>query len=399
MEIVHNFFKIISRNLIRILINTVFLASSCFFSVNFIIVLFQKALFEWVVAIFAIFIEIYFQYSLYLAEKRKQEGKRWAARGLKFQYLLIYVLIYCHLSGLGFFLTEIQSANVILRRQEIVESSNINRINQIDREIETLNLHLEKEAETGFGRRSESIARRIDELRKERETLIQSFEESSQVADAKVVKNSFRALADAFGSSENFLQLIVFETIMAIIYIGLYVTRWRPEELLGIQRTEKSFKLPQNKTSKKKESFKESFSKSFKESSRKTSQEENFPESFEQSFPGTSESLAPKVLITEKNFSDSLSSPKPQSEWERFVRASIRESGNLNSAKRVSMLTGIPIERCLEYRKRLEAMTIDGELVVETVQGGSRVRFDRDVILERVREAEKRAIEIIAARQ
>ncbi len=266
-----------------------------------------------------------------------------------------------------------------------------------------MNLHLEKEAETGFGRRSESIARRIDELRKERETLIQSFEESSQVADAKVVKNSFRALADAFGSSENFLQLIVFETIMAIIYIGLYVTRWRPEELLGIQRTEKSFKLPQNKTSKKKESFfksfKESFSKSFKESSRKTSQEESFPESFEQSFPGTSESLAPKVLITEKNFSDSLSSPKPQSEWERFVRASIRESGNLNSAKRVSMLTGIPIERCLEYRKRLEAMTIDGELVVETVQGGSRVRFDRDVILERVREAEKRAIEIIAARQ
>lgn len=50
------------------------------------------------------------------------------------------------------------------------------------------------------------------------------------------------------------------------------------------------------------------------------------------------------------------------------------------------MLTGIPIDRCLKYRKRLEAMTIDGELVVETVQGGSRVRFDRDVILERARQ-------------
>lgn len=383
MEIVHNSFKIISRNLIRILINTVFLASSCFFSVNFIIVLFQKALFEWVVAIFAIFIEIYFQYSLYLAEKRKQEGKRWAARGLKFQYLLIYVLIYCHLSGLGFFLTEIQSANVILRRQEIVESSNINRINQIDREIETLNLHLEKEAETGFGRRSESITKRMDELKKERETLVERFNETSgtsQVKDATTVKNSFQGLAEAFRVSENFLQLIVFETIMAIIYIGLYVTRWMPEgqEAKESSRVEEKFRHKACQSSP--ESSNEKFQTSPKSSDRKF---QSSPETLTPKVSGS-----PKTSFTQKESPPKLQTvPRPQSEWERFVRASIRDSGSLNSVKRVSMLTGIPLDRCLDYRKRLEAMTIGGEPVVETTQGVSRAKFEKEVILERVRGA------------
>lgn len=370
LDFLYRFFKAICRNFIRALINAVFLASSCFFSVNFIIVLFQNAIFDKVVAVFAIFIEIYFQYSLYLAEKRKQEGKKWAARGLKIQYFLIYVCIYCHLSGLGFFLTEVQSTNVVLRRQEFVETANMDRIKQIDQEFATLNAHLIKEAESGYGRRSESITKRMDELKKERETLVERFNETSgtsQVKDATTVKNSFRGLAEAFRVSENFLQLIVFETIMAIIYIGLYVTRWMPEG----QEAKESSRVEEK----------------FRHKARQSS-----PESSNEKFQGSPESFDGKLQSSPGSFE------KPQSEWERFVRASIRESGNLNSAKRVSMLTGIPIDRCLKYRKRLEAMTIDGELVVETVQGGSRVRFDRDVILERVREAEKRAIEIIAAR-
>lgn len=381
-----NLLKWIGRNFVRMLINTVFLTSSCFFSVNFIIVLFQNAIFDKVVAVFAIFIEIYFQYSLYLAERRKQEGKFWAARALKAQYIVIYVLIYCHLSGLGFFLTEVRSTNVVLRRQEFVEMATMDRIKQIDRDLETLDLHLVTESKTGYGKRSQTIENRKKELEEERARLLETLtsEESSQSKDAATVKNSFQGLAEAFGVSENFLQLIVFETIMAIIYIGLYVTRWRPEEQevkarVGVKVKEKFwhkiFKKLRNKAC---QSSPESFNEKFQSS----------PESSKSYQETSPETLTSKISSTQKESPPKLQAvPKPQSEWERFVRASIRESGNLNSAKRVNMLTGIPIDRCLEYRKRLEAMTIGGEPVVETTQGVSRAKFEKEVILERVREA------------
>lgn len=381
-----NLLKWIGRNFVRMLINTVFLTSSCFFSVNFIIVLFQNAIFDKVVAVFAIFIEIYFQYSLYLAERRKQEGKFWAARALKAQYIVIYVLIYCHLSGLGFFLTEVRSTNVVLRRQEFVEMATMDRIKQIDRDLETLDLHLVTESKTGYGKQSQTIENRKKELEEERARLLETLtsEESSQSKDAATVKNSFQGLAEAFGVSENFLQLIVFETIMAIIYIGLYVTRWRPEEQevkarVGVKVKEKFwhkiFKKLRNKAC---QSSPESFNEKFQSS----------PESSKSYQETSPETLTSKISSTQKESTPKLQAvPKPQSEWERFVQNSIRESGNLNSAKRVSMLTGIPIDRCLEYRKRLEAMKIGGEPVVETVQGGSRVRFEKEAILERVREA------------
>lgn len=389
MDFVYRFFRTIRRHFIRVLINTVFLASSCFFSVNFIIVLFQNALFDWIVAIFAIFVEIYFQYSLYIAERNQKESKswkdkkRWAALGLKAQYFLLYVCIYAHLSGLGFFLTEVQSTAETLRRLEVVETSNIDQVAQIDKEIEILNLHLATESQTGFGQRSESIVNRKKELEAKRETLLQTIGEVSN-SDAETVKNSFKSLAEKLGLTENFLQLVMFETLLVIIYVGLYVTRWKPGEddetgKGAIQETKES----STETSATKKN------KNSKKLRNKTSHEK---ESSEESSPKTSpETLTSKVSGFPKTSPESLPKiqavPKPQSEWERFVRASIRESGNLNSAKRVSMLTGIPIERCLEYRKRLEAMRIGGEPVVETVQGGSRVRFEKEVILERVREA------------
>ena len=390
-----NLLKWIGRNFVRMLINTVFLTSSCFFSVNFIIVLFQNAIFDKVVAVFAIFIEIYFQYSLYLAERRKQEGKFWAARALKAQYIVIYVLIYCHLSGLGFFLTEVRSTNVVLRRQEFVEMATMDRIKQIDQELTTLNAHLTKEAESGFGRRSENIIKKMDELKKERETLVERFDETSgtsQVQDAATVKNSFQGLAEAFGVSENVLQLIVFETIMAIIYIGLYVTRWQPEseaERMGNQEAGKSFGVREKFWNKIFKKHRTKTCQSSPETSNKKFQ--SFPESSKSFLETSPETLTSKVSGFPKTSPESLPKiqavPKPQSEWERFVRASIRDSGSLNSVKRVSMLTGIPLDRCLDYRKRLEAMTIGGEPVVETTQGVSRAKFEKEVILERVRGA------------
>ena len=357
---------VIRRHFVRFIINIVFLASSCYFSVNFIIVLLQKALHEWVVAIFAIFVEIYFQYSLYVAEKRKQEGKRWAARGLKLQYFMIYVLVYCHLSGLGFFLTEIQTTRKVLQRQTFIELADMDRIKQIDRDLETLDLHLQTESRTGYGRQSKEVEKRKEKLEAERAEILKRLSGLSGVSqaeqDAATVKNSFQGLAEAFGTSENLLQLIVFETILLVIYIGLYVTRWKPD-----WRPEEKVKLPARKSSK-------------TSPTKKVSQK--VPES------------SPILLKTSSQSSQSSEGGLEQDkvrhfedeEFERFVRVSIRESGILNSPQRVSMLTGIPLAQCITYRKLLDTMTIDGQLVVETVQGGSRALMDKETILRYIRQ-------------
>ena len=359
---------VIRRHFVRFIINIVFLASSCYFSVNFIIVLLQKALHEWIVAIFAIFVEIYFQYSLYVAEKRKQEGKRWAARGLKLQYFMIYVLIYCHLSGLGFFLTEIQTTRKVLQRQTFIELADMDRIKQIDRELETLDLHLQTESRTGYGRQSKEVEKRKEKLEAERAEILKKLSEVSQAEqDAATVKNSFQGLAEAFGISENLLQLIVFETILLIIYIGLYVTRWKPD-----WRPEKKVK-PARKSSKTSPTKKVS-----------------------QKIPESPSILSKTSSQSSQGYEGSLEQDKVRhfedEEFERFVRVSIRESGILNSPQRVSMLTGIPLAQCITYRKLLNTMTIDGQLVVETAQGGSRTLVDKETILRYIRQKKEGGI-------
>lgn len=360
---------VIRRHFVRFIINIVFLASSCYFSVNFIIVLLQKALHEWIVAIFAIFVEIYFQYSLYVAEKRKQEGKRWAARGLKLQYFMIYVLIYCHLSGLGFFLTEIQTTREVLQRHTFIELADMDRIKQIDRDLETLDLHLQTESRTGYGRQSKEIEKRKEKLEAERAEILKKLSGVSQAEqDAATVKNSFQGLAEAFGISENLLQLIVFETILLIIYIGLYVTRWKPD-----WRLEEKVKLPARKSSK-----------------------TSLTKKVSQKVPESSPILLKTSSQSSQGYEGSLEQDKVRhfedEEFERFVRVSIRDSGILNSPQRVSMLTGIPLAQCIAYRKLLNTMTIDGQLVVETAQGGSRALVDKETILRYIRQKKRRGL-------
>ena len=51
----------------------------------------------------------------------------------------------------------------------------------------------------------------------------------------------------------------------------------------------------------------------------------------------------------------------------------------MNSPRRVAKLTGIPEDRCKTYRAFLDSLDI-----IETVQGGSRVKYPKEVVLEKV---------------
>lgn len=373
-------------------------------------------------------------------------------------YITGYVGIYAVPTAMGVFLLFIDQQQV---KAEVTQAEyDIQmRILELDLEsMEAYNLQMKTEAGTGYGRRSEKVS---EEQNKLRESLAAGLEEFRRISKerTRVSVDVFESLSETFSSirevSSTTIKLVMFLTIFFGMYVGLIVTHeefgfgapgqedaGEEEGNLGRERFMtfkiKAFKDPeelrdktseelQNKTSREEgtlpgtfgrssESYKEtslgssksykSYQETFLETPKVLTQEVSGPE---ETFPEEETSL---TFPEEETFPESSPATQPaqptqparpaskaQSEWERFVRASIRGSGVLNSPRKVNMMTGIPLDRCNEYRRRLEEMKIDGELVVETVQGGSRVRFDRDVILERVREAEKRAIEIIAARQ
>ncbi|HHW90964.1 MAG TPA: hypothetical protein GX745_08700, partial [Clostridiales bacterium] len=278
-------------------------------------------------------------------------------------YIAGYVGIYAVPTAMGVFLLFIDQQSV---RAEITQAEYDiqKRILDLDLEsFETYNLQMKTEAQTGYGRRSEKITEEQNKLRESLAVSLEKFKEISKER-TKVSIDVFESLSETIKPikevSPTTIKLVMFLVIFFGMYLGLIVTHEEFGFSVSSDSNIENSKVPEKLRNKACQSSSKSSDEKFQSS----------PESFDgklQSSPGSFE--------------------KPQSEWERFVRASIRESGNLNSAKRVNMLTGIPIDRCLEYRKRLEAMTIGGEPVVETTQGVSRAKFEKEVILERVREA------------
>lgn len=305
-------------------------------------------------------------------------------------YLGGYVGIYAVPTAMGVFLLHIDQQSI---KAEITQTEYELQKRILDLDLESLenyNLQMRAESKTGYGKQSEKVTAEQNKLREGLEARLEKFRNISKEKE-KVSVDVFISISETvkpiMDISPTTIKFIMFMTLFFGIYLGLIFTH--PE--FGL----KDGGEEGNEECKEKEDDKTSATKKNKPSRKlrdKTSQEEeSFAESSGQSSSESSEVMTPKVSVSEKTSLEGLPRitkvPKPQSEWERFVRASIRESGNLNSAKRVSMLTGIPLDRCLDYRKRLEAMTIGGELVVETTQGVSRAKFEKEVILERVREA------------
>lgn len=285
-------------------------------------------------------------------------------------YITGYVGIYAVPTAMGVFLLFIDQQQV---KAEVTQAEyDIQmRILELDLEsMEAYNLQMKTEAGTGYGRRSEKISEEQNRLRENLAAGLERFKEISKERTRASV-DVFESLSETFKPikevSSTTIKLVMFLVIFFGMYVGLIVTH---EEF--------GFNMQDEKNAKD-ESFNIESSKVPEKLHNKACQ--TSPESSNGKFQSSPESFDGKLQSSPGSFE------KPQSEWERFVRASIRESGNLNSAKRVNMLTGIPIDRCLKYRKRLEAMKIGGEPVVETVQGGSRVRFEKEIVLEKAREA------------
>lgn len=237
-----------------------------------------------------------------------------------------YVFAYAVPTGIEFYAQQIESQNTRLEVTTTEYDILIRQIKTNQDALDAYNLQMVKEAETGYGGQSEKVTKEYNKLLEEQKELLERLREVSD-KKTKMQANLFYGLSKYLNPIIDIppgtLQFIMFMTLFLTIYLGLIFTSWDV--------------TPQNKAPK---------------SSEKVSQSSK------------------KVL---------QSSKKVPEELQRFVDASIRDTLRVNSPQKVSEMTGIPEEKCKEYRAFLDALG-----VIETQPGASRVKYPKDVVMKKV---------------
>lgn len=236
-----------------------------------------------------------------------------------FALYAVYVSAYAVPTGIEFFVQQIEKQNTRLDLTETEYDILQRQLRTNQDALDTYNLQMAKEAETGYGTRSAKVTKEYNKLLAEQKELLEQLREVAEKKNA-LQSNLFYGLSKylrpIINISPNTLQFIMFMALFLTIYLGLIFTSWDV--------------TPQNKVQK---------------SSEKVSQ----------------------------------SSKKVPEELQRFVDASIRDTLRVNSPQKVSEMTGIPEEKCKEYRAFLDALG-----VIETQPGASRVKYPKDVVMKKV---------------
>ena len=237
-----------------------------------------------------------------------------------------YVFAYAVPTGIEFYAQQIESQNTRLEVTTAEYDILIRQIKTNQDALDAYNLQMVKEAETGYGGQSEKVTKEYNKLLEEQKELLERLQEVSN-KKTKMQANLFYGLSKYLNPiidiSPGTLQFIMFMTLFLTIYLGLIFTSWDV--------------TPQNKVQKSSEKVLQS---------------------------------SEKVL---------QSSKKVPEELQRFVDASIRDTLRVNSPQKVSEMTGIPEEKCKEYRAFLDALG-----VIETQPGASRVKYPKDVVMKKV---------------
>lgn len=254
-----------------------------------------------------------------------------------------YVFCYAVPTGIEFFAQQIAQQEA---KAEILDDSYDTLKGMADTTLDSLkayNEQMKKEAETGYGSRSKVITEEQNKLYDRVDILIEKLNEVSD-RRVKTKLNLFYGLSKYLQPiikvSPETLTFIMFMVLFLTIYLGLIVTSW------DIKFSESSTKVLKSSTKVLRSSKK--VSKSSEEVSKSSGE----------------------VL------------DKEAQEFLKFVNASIRDTLRVNSPRRVAKLTGIPEDRCKTYRAFLDSLGI-----IETVQGGSRVKYPKEVVLEKVQKA------------
>lgn len=251
-----------------------------------------------------------------------------------------YVFCYAVPTGIEFFAQQIAQQEA---KAEILDDSYDTLKGMADTTLDSLkayNEQMKKEAETGYGSRSKVITEEQNKLYDRVDILIEKLNEVSD-RRVKTKLNLFYGLSKYLQPiikvSPETLTFIMFMVLFLTIYLGLIVTSWDIK-------------------------FSESSTKVLKSSTKVLRSSKKVLKSSEEVSKSSGEVL-----------------DKEAQEFLKFVNASIRDTLRVNSPRRVAKLTGIPEDRCKTYRAFLDSLGI-----IETVQGGSRVKYPKEVVLEKV---------------
>lgn len=222
--------------IVRWTINLTCLTMSISMSIYFFQALLDNSMYQIALIPIVIILEILAQYILSKARffKRYKE-KRTQAFGLFFLYIW-YLLVFALFSGVSFFIGESAKVEKVDQLFAFSQNMNMEKWNNNNALLATLNAQLITEAKTGYGPRSRSIMQEIKQVKEEQLELEKLFnsqpiqmagdEEVEAESSKKVHVNVFTEVARVFGMSPNFLKRFVFGTIVLFIYLGLALTNW-----------------------------------------------------------------------------------------------------------------------------------------------------------------------------
>jgi hypothetical protein len=202
------------------LVNWTFLILSISLSGYFLYHMSKNPIVQAIAVIFAIMYELANKYII-SAGRTAWKSKHVFNALLLFVFYGVYI-VYNILSGAGFFITEIAIQDRAAAKAEIVETANRQKLDQLNRSIDTLNRALEVEVETSYRSRSAAITAELRQREAEREALLKTM--ASGPVEKAEDKNPFKDLAEALGLPMDKLVGVVWCMVMAGICVILIIT-------------------------------------------------------------------------------------------------------------------------------------------------------------------------------
>lgn len=346
------------QTIFRYILLSIFLYFSCYLLVNYMTGLVKNPDIKKGVSFFTVVLDVGMQVIILARAKqnwgagswKKGQWKRRMIALILFAFYAVYLIFFAILSAVGFFMVEVQKTEAEITAIQETQSDNRERLKEISDELKAWNIQLATEGKTGYGDNSKEIKEEIRKLKEERAKIETENRKSFTVRQeaVKSAVNSFEVLSKKLGVNRDNLETLVFGIAVIMLYVFIII-------------------LTEGEFAKK-------------------------PASNQAATTGetlTGEMVSGKALLGDSPEPAEVLSDGPETakkELLTFTEALFNDSRKLNGIQITSLKTGIPPERCNDYRKYLDELQINGVPVINKKQGGSIANFPKGELLEYIRQ-------------
>jgi hypothetical protein len=271
--------------------------------------------------------------------------RQWQYYAYKAQFIW-YILVFALIPGTGFFMTEIATQEAVSKKVEIIETNNQSRIEQLNALIKQKTDQLAIEGKSTARSHYYRIQDDIDRYEKELKQLMNRSGSEVKIKSKPPVKDMFANASKAlWGIPKETLIFLMFATALSMVYTGLMRKPIQFETETNINQPKK---LP------------------------------NVPEV-------TPNLIQPKTEVREvqEEVKEVAGEVKRDidSDWVKFIEALFGDNPKkLNGVETISKISGIPMWKCLNFRRQLNEMG-----AINTSQGINSARWSKEEILEHLR--------------